>query len=47
MKPTSNPSQPLEPTADGFRNYSRGKQMLKPEQLLIDRAQLLTLTAPE
>jgi catalase-peroxidase len=39
--------EPLEPTADGFRNYYRGKQMLKPEQLLIDRAQLLTLTAPE
>ena len=39
--------EPLEPTADGFRNYTRGKQMLKPEQLLIDRAQLLTLTAPE
>jgi catalase-peroxidase len=39
--------EPLEPTADGFRNYFRGKQMLKPEQLLVDRAQLLTLTAPE
>ena len=39
--------EPLEPTADGFRNYSRGKQMLKPEQNLVDRAQLLTLTAPE
>src|SRR5580658_9241237 len=39
--------EPLEPTADGFRNYYCGKQMLKPEQLLIDRAQLLTLTAPE
>ena len=39
--------EPLEPTADGFRNYYRGKQMLKPEQLLVDRAQLLTLTAPE
>src|SRR6201995_623105 len=39
--------EPLEPTADGFRNYLRGKQMLKPEQLLVDRAQLLTLTAPE
>ena len=39
--------EPLEPTADGFRNYSRGKQRLKPEQLLVDRAQLLTLTAPE
>jgi catalase-peroxidase len=39
--------EPLEPTADGFRNYSLGKQMLKPEQNLVDRAQLLTLTAPE
>jgi catalase-peroxidase len=39
--------EPLEPTADGFRNYTRGKQLLKPEQLLVDRAQLLTLTAPE
>ncbi len=39
--------EPLEPTADGFRNYTRGKQMLKPEQNLVDRAQLLTLTAPE
>ena len=38
---------PLEPTADGFRNYLRGKQRLKPEELLVDRAQLLTLTAPE
>ncbi len=38
---------PLEPAADGFRNYSRGKQRLKAEQLLVDRAQLLTLTAPE
>jgi catalase-peroxidase len=38
---------PLEPTADGFRNYSRGKQRLSPEEQLVDRAQLLTLTAPE
>ncbi len=37
----------LEPNADGFRNYFRGKQRLKPEQSLVDRAQLLTLTAPE
>jgi catalase-peroxidase len=37
----------LEPTADGFRNYVRGKQRLSPEELLVDRAQLLTLTAPE
>jgi catalase-peroxidase len=38
---------PLEPTADGFRNYIRGKQRLSPEELLVDRAQLLKLTAPE
>ncbi len=38
---------PLEPTADGFRNYLRGPQRLSPEELLVDRAQLLTLTAPE
>jgi len=38
---------PLEPTADGFRNYLRGEQRLSPEELLVDRAQLLTLTAPE
>ena len=38
---------PLEPTADGFRNYLRGKQRSSAEELLVDRAQLLTLTAPE
>ena len=38
---------PLEPTADGFRNYLRGERRLKAEELLVDRAQLLTLTAPE
>jgi catalase-peroxidase len=38
---------PLEPVADGFRNYLRGRQRLSPEELLVDRAQLLTLTAPE
>jgi catalase-peroxidase len=38
---------PLEPTADGFRNYVRGEQRVSPEELLVDRAQLLTLTAPE
>jgi catalase-peroxidase len=37
----------LEPTADGFRNYVRGKQVMSVEELLVDRAQLLTLTAPE
>src|SRR5580704_4496653 len=38
---------PLEPTADGFRNYLRGPQRLSAEELLVDRAQLLNLTAPE
>jgi len=38
---------PLEPTVDGFRNYVRGKQRLTVEEALVDRAQLLTLTAPE
>ncbi|HEY1941028.1 MAG TPA: catalase/peroxidase HPI [Roseiarcus sp.] len=38
---------PLEPVADGFRNYLRGKQRQSAEELLVDRAQLLTLTAPE
>jgi catalase-peroxidase len=38
---------PLEPTADGFRNYVRGKHSVSVEELLVDRAQLLTLTAPE
>src|ERR1700754_4446421 len=37
----------LEPAADGFRNYVRGKQFVSVEELLVDRAQLLTLTAPE
>ena len=38
---------PLEPVADGFRNYYRGKPLMSPEEALIDKAQLLTLTAPE
>jgi len=38
---------PLEPMADGFRNYLRSGQPLSAEELLVDRAQLLTLTAPE
>src|SRR5213594_3099846 len=37
----------LEPVADGFRNYLGGKYPVPAEELLIDRAQLLTLTAPE
>jgi len=38
---------PLEPAYDGFRNYLRGGRRLSAEELLVDRAQLLTLTAPE
>jgi catalase-peroxidase len=37
----------LEPVADGFRNYQKTKYAVSPEELLIDRSQLLTLTAPE
>ncbi|WP_421928998.1 catalase/peroxidase HPI [Neoaquamicrobium sediminum] len=37
----------LEPRADGFRNYLSGRQFMAPEEALVDRAQLLTLTAPE
>jgi catalase-peroxidase len=39
--------EPLEPIADGFRNYLKGKSAVPAEALLIDKAQLLTLTAPE
>jgi catalase-peroxidase len=37
----------LEPMADGFRNYEKSKYTVSTEELLIDKAQLLTLTAPE
>ena len=37
----------LEPIADGFRNYLKGKYTISAEALLVDKAQLLTLTAPE
>jgi len=37
----------LEPAADGFRNYLKAKYSIGAEELLVDRAQLLTLTAPE
>jgi catalase-peroxidase len=37
----------LEPVADGFRNYLKGKSSVPAEALLVDKAQLLTLTAPE
>jgi catalase-peroxidase len=39
--------EPLEPMADGFRNYRRGNGQLSAEEQLIDKAQLLRLTAPE
>ena len=39
--------EPLEPAADGFRNYQKGKFSIGAEHLLVDRAQLLTLTTPE
>src|SRR5215831_3423281 len=39
--------EPLEPSADGFRNYLRGEQRLSAEEMLVDKAQLLKLTAPE
>jgi len=38
---------PLEPSADGFRNYRHGEQFMAPEEALIDRAQLLKLSGPE
>ncbi len=37
----------LEPVSDGFRNYLRGSQLMSPEEALVDRAQLLALSAPE
>jgi catalase-peroxidase len=37
----------LEPEADGFRNYQKRQYAMSPEQMLVDNAQLLTLTAPE
>jgi len=39
--------EPLEPAADGFRNYTKARFSVPAEALLIDKAQLLTLTAPE
>jgi catalase-peroxidase len=45
---TDTPSfAPLEPLADGFRNYLSGKEFMAPEEALVDRAQLLKLTGPE
>ena len=37
----------LEPDSDGFRNYQKARKTAKPEELLVDKAQLLTLTVPE
>jgi catalase-peroxidase len=37
----------LEPQADGFRNYAKARHAVAAEQMLVDKAQLLTLTAPE
>ncbi|MFW2852800.1 catalase/peroxidase HPI [Sphingomonas sp. TX0543] len=39
--------EPLEPTIDGFRNYVGGESSMSAEELLVDRAHLLTLSAPE
>ena len=39
--------EPLEPMADGFRNYMKADYTVSAEELLVDRAQLLTLTVPE
>ena len=38
---------PLEPHADGFRNYRQGEQFMAPEEALVDKAQLLRLSGPE
>ena len=42
-----NSFSPLEPVADGFRNYYRSEHIMSPEEALVDKAQLLTLTGPE
>jgi len=39
--------EPLEPQADGFRNYQKAQYRVPAEELLVDKAQLLTLSAPE
>src|SRR4029079_6402833 len=39
--------KPLQPVADGFRNYYNGKSLMTPEEALVDKAQLLRRTAPE
>ncbi|KUO58349.1 MAG: hydroperoxidase [Alphaproteobacteria bacterium BRH_c36] len=39
--------EPLEPEADGFRNFAKTRYSVSPEEMLIDKAQLLTLSAPQ
>ncbi len=39
--------EPLEPKVDGFRNYHKAQTRLSPEEVLVDKAELLSLTAPE
>ncbi|MGV8143792.1 MAG: catalase/peroxidase HPI [Methanothermobacter sp.] len=39
--------EPLEPVADGFRNYQKTQTLFRAEEMLVDKAQLLTLTIPE
>jgi len=39
--------EPMEPAADGFRNWEKAQHTVSPEELLVDRAQLMTLTGPE
>ena len=39
--------EPLEPLADGYRNYSKKDYSISPEELMLDRTQLMGLTAPE
>lgn len=39
--------EPLEPVADGFRNWQKADYVVQPEEMLLDRAQLMDLTAPE
>jgi len=46
-RPTAESFAVLEPVADGFRNYQKARYSVPAEELLLDKAQLLTLTAPE
>ena len=47
IKPMQSPLRFFEPLADGFRNYQKKAYRMRSEELLIDKAQLLTLSAPE